>query len=620
MSDPTPDQDPDGLLCFNGINGATGAYDLPPMTAADLARFIQGEASPENLAELRHRSQARGMAHLGVGEGVDPRRLDQTGWGLILANDADPAIKEALAPLLRLRESQAGARFKVYEGPGGHRPDESKTNFLARYKVGPGPVDPSRVPYYLLIAGGPERIPFRFQSQLDVQFSVGRIHFETLDEYANYARSVVEAETRPLALARRVRFFGVANDLDQATNLSAKHLVTPLQAQLAGQLANWSFDTVMAPDATKARLARLLGGEETPALLFTASHGMGFPLDDPHQLPHQGALLCQDWPGPTFQGAIPQDFYFAGDDLTADTDLQGLIAFFFACYGGGTPALDEFAQQAFKAREQIAPRPFLAGLPTRMLGLPRGGALAVIGHVERAWTYSFRWQRAGDQTEVFRSTLHRLLDGYPVGAALEYFNERYAELSTVLSDELEEIGFGKQSDPWDLAGLWTANNDARGFSLIGDPAVRLPVAKPGEEAGARRPLEVQTFVSTQSGGPPPSAAPLTPTGAGQPATTTAPAGTADNGDAFAVSGQVTGGGPGTGAGPANDLDISTWLLGEPPDPDGRTLVARTRIAPNGDIETQVSGRFLDCTELLGLHRGLVEQALAGRRGCCQAPG
>lgn len=161
MSDPTPDQDPDDLHCFNGINGATGAYDLPRMRATDLARFIQGEASPENLNELRHRNEARGMAYLGVGEGVDPRRLDQTGWGLILAHDADPAIKEALSPLLHLRESQAGARFKVYAGPGGHRPDESKTNFLARYKVGPGPVDPARVPYYLLLAGSPERIPFR---------------------------------------------------------------------------------------------------------------------------------------------------------------------------------------------------------------------------------------------------------------------------------------------------------------------------------------------------------------------------------------------------------------------------------------------------------------------------
>jgi hypothetical protein len=477
MPDPVSAPDPEELLYFNGINGDTGDYDLPPMSAQDLARFIKGEAKPENLTELRHRSQARGMKHLGVAEGIDPKRLDQTGWGLILPHDADPAIKEALTPLLRLRATQAGERFRLYEGSDGYRPDESKTAFLARHKVGPGPVDPAKVPYYLLIAGGPERIPFRFQSQLDVQFAVGRIHFQSLDEYANYARSVVEAETRPLKLPRQTRFFGVANALDQATNLSARHLVEPLRQRLGTESTDWTFDAVVGDGATKARIARFLGGDETPVLLFTASHGMGFPSDSPRQLPHQGALLCQDWPGPTHQGPIPQDFYFAGDDLASDTNLLGLIAFFFACYGAGTPDLDDFARQAFKDRTRIAPRPFLAGLPTRMLGLPQGGALAVVGHVERAWTYSFRWPRAGTQTEVFHGTLRRLLDGYPVGAALEYFNERYAELATVLSDELEEIAFGKQSDPYELTGMWTANNDARGYSLIGDPAVRLPVAE-----------------------------------------------------------------------------------------------------------------------------------------------
>jgi hypothetical protein len=525
------------LLYFNGINAATGEYEIPPMTAEELTGFVLGESPPENLAELRFRHRQKTERHLGVVAGVDPTRLDQAGWGVIFAyedRDRVPAIKEALGELLQLRQEQAGDRYREYTGPDAYRPDESKSAFLARHGIGPGPADPDKVPYYLLIVGDPETIPYRFQYQLDVQYAVGRLHFETLEEYAQYARSVVTAEKGAVKLPRQAAFWGPRNPDDPATGLSSEMLAGQLASALGTDQPEWTTETYLAEQATKAQLGQLLGGGQTPSLLFTASHGMGFPLGDARQLPHQGALLCQDWPGPlAWHGDIPHDFYFAGDDLRADARLLGLIAFHFACFGAGTPRLDDFAHRAPSLRRAIAPHAFIANLPRGLLGHPRGGALAVVGHVERAWGYSFLWPHAGAQLGVFESTLKRLMAGYPVGAAIEYFDERYAELSTVLTDELEDVKFGKTPDYPELAGMWTANNDARSYTIVGDPAVRLPIgdAAPGE---AERPTINAVEVST-----PPDFEPGPTTTAAQPEPpATAPPVTGGPG-AYVLSGTVT---------------------------------------------------------------------------------
>jgi hypothetical protein len=467
-------------MVFNGLNAVTGQYELPPLSHAELVEIVRGQNPPENLAELHARHQRRTGAFLGVVEGVDPNRLDEAGWGIIFAHDADPAIAAGLSELIEYRRGQAGSAFRVLAGDDGVHPGERKTQFLARHGVGPGPADPAKLPYYLLIVGSPEQIPFEFQYQLDVQYAVGRVCFDTPAEYANYARSVVQAETGQVRRPRSLTFFSPANADDAATNLSTEQLVAPLHAKLCAEHPDWQVELIRGDQATKTNLAAMLRDDRTPGLLFLAGHGLNFPAGHPQQRSRQGALVCQDWPGPlAWQQPLPSEFYFAADDLGADATVAGGLVFCYACYGAGTPRLDNFAKLAFRQPMPIAPQPFVAALPTKLLGLAQGGALALIGHVERTWGYSFRWPGAGTQTAVFASTLARLLKGHTVGAAVEYFNERYAELATVLTAELDDADFGRQVDPVALAELWTANNDARGYAVIGDPAVRLSVTVDG---------------------------------------------------------------------------------------------------------------------------------------------
>ena len=474
----------DETFSFNGVDGATGRYLLPDISLHRLAQAVLGETfRSDELAALRARRDLA-VPDFGVVYGRDPEDLAQVGWALVAAQGTAPETLEALEPLRALRESQATTRFRWCTGADGYRPGETKRQFLARFGMASAaPANPDKFPYYVLLVGGPDDIPFEFQYQLDVQYAVGRLSFDTVADYARYAEAVVAAEaagpTGPTPpTTRRVSLFGTENRADRATQLSATQLVGPLAAEVVPPDGGWQVDVHLGEQASKDRLLDLLCGAQAPDLLFTASHGVAFPAGDPRQRATQGALLCQDWPGPLlWSKALDESFYVAGADIPDDAASAPQIVFAFACFGAGTPRADDFAQLVDAEAPQLADAPFVARLPQRLLRHPRGGTLAFVGHVERAWACSFVSPSAGAQREVFWSALQSLLAGWRLGHAMEFFDDKYAAQAAELSDGLDQArNYGKTLDELSIAGLWTETKDARNYVVLGDPAVRLSSA------------------------------------------------------------------------------------------------------------------------------------------------
>jgi hypothetical protein len=210
-------------------------------------------------------------------------------------------------------------------------------------------------------------------------------------------------------------------------------------------------------------------------LLFTASHGLGFPLGHPDQRSQQGALLCQDWGGPR-AGAIERRQYFTAEDVPAAANVAGLAVFAFACFSGATPERDRFSHKPGTTPPRLSERPFAAALPQQLLAHPRGGALGCIAHVDRAWSHSIV-QGGAPRLIPFENAIGRMLAGQPIGLALKDFNERFAMLSVSIAGMIEQIEDGAIVPDAQLSNAWLQRNDAEGYTLFGDPAARLQLEK-----------------------------------------------------------------------------------------------------------------------------------------------
>lgn len=478
---------PKAKIYFNGLVAGSGEYLVPPLYWEQIRSVRHPEPEPAPVPKSTPKSDPRSTSWLrrwveklenlverprrAPVPWVDHQRLDEAGWAVVFPRNTDDKILRKLRPLLDRRREEAGSRYKELTYDKGYRPGDSLLQFLDQNQTGLNAPDAKQLPYFILLVGSPEEIPFEFQYDLDVQYAVGRLHFDDLEDYKRYADHVVQAERFKPALDQDLSFFGVTNAGDPATERLQAELSRPLVRRLLEQ-EGWSLRSVLGHDATRARLMRLLSPEDRAALLFLSGHGVVYPQDRAEeQRLRQGALVCADW---QFGSDLSEEHCFSAPDVPVATKGQpgvgaGKILVHFSCFSAGTPDYDNFIK--FSSSDVTADPPRIAKLPQRLLA---NGTLAYIGHVDRAWDTSFSFLRRASELTTYEAVVRSLTMGFTAGYAMEWLNNRHAQLATLVAAEMDP---GRRSrlplHPRESDTLWLAHNDARNFVLLGDPAVRL---------------------------------------------------------------------------------------------------------------------------------------------------
>ena len=471
--------------------------DLPYPLLVDAATGIAAPALPiGNLAALTSDLPGAGQriansTHLGTDYSVDdPNDLTQAGWGIIFASDGDPAIQAQLQPLIDLRRSQVQdpSLFKVFSGAAGVQPGQTAASWAQQHGVSlTAPVNPYQgVPYYLVIVGSPERIPFEFQALLKMQWAVGRIYFDDLEDYGHYAQALVQYEDKSSIPTQSknaaVWVPRIPGDLATAMlcgSISQDFLAPGNQL---GARSGFALSAFTGEKATKPQLAEIMRGNVpggAPAVLFTGSHGCEYKPDDAlKQRRMQGSLLSQEWMPGTPAGPANQ---FCGDDVPADARLLGAMGFLFACYSGACPAVDNYYPAPDGGPKNIAPAPFIARLPQALL---RHGMLAVLAHIDLAFPYAFLDTNGTPQPQAIRTPLELLMKGKRAGLAADslsvMWSSRSAQLALAQAGPVPAAGSAPAASAVPavspaLAKMTLARDDARNYILLGDPAAKLRV-------------------------------------------------------------------------------------------------------------------------------------------------
>lgn len=459
------------------VNALTGVA-TPPVPLANLTGRADLPGADQRIANSQH---------LGTDYSVDdPNDLTQTGWGIIFASDADPAVQTQLQPLIDLRKQQVQdpTLFKVFSGNDGVLPGQTAASWAQQHGVSlTAPVNPYQggVPYYLLIVGSPDRIPFEFQALLKMEWAIGRLYFDNIDDYGRYAKSIVQYESPAFAPVQRknAAVWVTRNYGDVATAMLCGSISNDFlaSANQLGARKQFALSAFFSEKATKPQLIDILRGNTPvgpPAVIFTGSHGCDYSGADPDtQRRLQGSFATQEWVPGTPASATNQ---FTADDIPADAKLQGVMGFLFACYSAACPAENNYYFNKDGSPIKVAPGPIISRLPQALLSR---GMLAVIGHIDLAFSYAFQDVSGTPQVQALRTPLELLMSGKRIGLAADSLSVMWSSRSAQLAlaqVQAAPSGASPASPPSPaIAQMTIARDDARNYIVLGDPAAQLRV-------------------------------------------------------------------------------------------------------------------------------------------------
>jgi hypothetical protein len=461
-----PDQEEIAINAWTGAAAASGTLD-PEAGKWAVRQHLQKYDQP-----------------LAAGEPADFRdwKHVDVGWGIVLADteatskadraqaaDAPPSIKKLLAaragaPVFRYRPDILAGFLRRYYADGTERDIA-----LSGSERGIGD---KKLPWYMLIVGGPHEIPWQLQYLMNTSCFTGRLDLDE-DARDRYIDALINGWNGSAPSSNAPVVWAVDQGQPDITWLMRGAIADPVAAKLRSdsQIGD-KIKHLAGPPATADNLINTLKTTQ-PAFVVTTSHGLTSPLDDPAAMRKQLGF--------------PVDR--AGASVTPDKLLEawqpdGAIWYAHACCSAGSDAgtsykgLVKAGSSVERTLEAVgALGASVAPLPKALLSAKKP-ARAFIGQVEPTFNYTLR---NPENRQLLTSSIQRALYDHmfraqpePVGMALANCYRHVGELFAQWQELVRDVGGGVAGAREAALRAQLMAIDRQSMVILGDPTVALP--------------------------------------------------------------------------------------------------------------------------------------------------